>query len=215
MRTAATVIESWVRTDVEAPLLEPRTSGDAEQRGGASTVVAAAPPAQGRGLQVFAVGEAGVASDHSDWLGFELGACLMFGRACAGARARFSAVADGAGPWERAVDRQALEALVGLDLPLRLGRTTLSPGVAVGAGRAQTHEESAEANQEGGQLTIGLRGEVHLALSVAVSQSFAAETILSLEAAQTVHTETTSREALPRDARLLAHAGVGLRFGGP
>ncbi|HVR03468.1 MAG TPA: hypothetical protein VMT47_15130 [Polyangia bacterium] len=215
VRTAATVIESWVRTDVEAPLLEPRPSRDAEPPGGASTVVAAAPPVRGRGLQVFAAGEAAVASDHSDWLGFELGACLMLGRACAGARARFSAVADGPGPWERAVDRQLVEALVGLDLPLRLGRATLWPGLALGAGRGQTHEESAEGNQEGDQVTIGLRGELHLSLSVAVSRSLAAETNLSVEATQTVRTESTSREPLPGDARLLAYAGVGLRFGGP
>jgi hypothetical protein len=215
VRTAATVIESWVRTDVEAPLLEPRLSRDSEPTGGASTVVATGPPARGRGLQVFAAGEAAFASDHSDWLGFELGACLMLGRTCAGARARFSAVADGRGPWERAVDRQVVEALVGLDLPVRLGRATLWPGLAVGAGRAQTHEESAERTQEGGQATIGLRGELHLALSVAVSRSLAAETSLSLEAARTVRTESTSREPLPGDARVLAHAGVGLRFGAP
>jgi hypothetical protein len=215
VRTAATVIESWVRTDVEAPLLEPRRSGDAEPAGAAPTVVAAAPPARGRGLQAFAVGEVTFASDHSDWLGFEVGACLMLGRVCAGARARLSAVADGPGPWERSVDRQVVEALVGLDLPVRLGRATLSPGLAVGAGRAQTHEEDAEGNQEGGQVTIGLRTELHLAVSVAVSRSLAAETSLSLGAAQTIRTESTSREPLPGAARLLAHAGVGLRFGGP
>src|SRR5450432_683376 len=59
-RTAATVIESWVRTDVEAPLLARRGSGDEDRHedrhddrheGGASpSLVAGAPPVATPGL---------------------------------------------------------------------------------------------------------------------------------------------------------------------
>ena len=126
-------------------------------------------------------------------------------------RARFGTVIDGPGAWEGPMDREVVDGLVDAELPLRLGPVALSPGLGVGLGWVHTHEEdSRDAKQ-----TAGLRGELHLALVVPLTQHVAFESTLSLELANTLVTERASRERLPDDPKALAHAGLGLRFEAP
>jgi hypothetical protein len=209
-RTAATVIESWVRTDVEAPLLARHPPADDVELPVGLVVAApraAAPPS----FQVGTLGELGLASDHTSWGGFQLSGCWMVGRACIGGRARFGTVADGPGLWEATMDREAVDGLVDAELPLRLGPFAVSPGLGVGLGWVHTHEEdSRDAKQ-----TAGLRGELHLALALPLTRHVALESTMSLELAETLMTEAKSRERLPDDPRGLAHVGLGLRFQGP
>jgi hypothetical protein len=236
VRTAATVIESWVRTDVQAPLLAGRApaswdaENDAETDAEKDTPITATgdpsppPPAlvsapaaaagqkDGRLVQVFTVAETSLGSDRTSWVGAQVGACVMLGAVCAGARARFASVASGPGPWQSELDRRGVEMLLGADLPMRLGRATLSPGVAAGVGWIHTHEESSRSK---GDETGGLRGEAHLALSYAIRSRLALELALSLDVTQATHVETASSSApLPDEPRLLARLGAGVRFGG-
>jgi hypothetical protein len=210
-RTAATVIESWVRTDVEAPLLERRRLDDDEQPGLTPSVLEAAARAPKPSLPLFTLVETGVGSDRTTWFGVALGACVRLGPLCAGGRLRLAAVTGGPGEWQQEMDRQAVETLVGVDAPVRRGRVTLSPGIAVGVGWIRTEEESANR----GQATTGLRAETHLALSFPLGGRVALEGALSLEVGQTLDAEAPSTEALPADPRALVRAGVGLRFEGP
>jgi hypothetical protein len=209
-RTAATVIESWVRTDFEAPLLARHPPAD-DVEVPVGLIVAAHQAAARPSFQVATLGELGAASDRTSWGGFQLRACWMVGRACIGGRARFASVLDGPGAWEAAMDREAADALVDAELPLRLGPLVLSPGLGVGFGWMHTHEEDSLDTKQ----TAGLRGELHLALAVPLTRHVALESTLALELAETLITEARDRERLPNDPRALAHAGLGLRFEGP
>jgi len=210
MRTAATVIESWVRRpDLEAPLLAHRSLTDGESP---DRLVAGATPAPvASGVQLRTLAEMGLASDHTTWVGLQLGACTMVGPACAGVRARFSTVADGPGQWEAAMDRQAVDALVDIDFPVRIGRVGVSSGLGLGLGWIRTQEEEHASDH---QQTVGLRAEAHLAASYQLSRRFSLESSLGFTLGQTVATASPV-EPLPSDPRLLARFGLGLRFEGP
>jgi hypothetical protein len=209
VRTAATVIESWVRTDVAEPLLARRPPADDPET--PAVLVATPPAAPAARLRFATLGEVGLASDRTVTGGFALRACSMVGRVCVGGGARFATVVDGPTMWEATMDREAVDALADADLPMHLGPVTMSPGLGVGAGWVHTHEEDGSDAKQ----TAGLRGELRLALSVRLARQLALASVLSLELAQTLATEADSRERLPSDPRALAHVGLGLVFGGP
>lgn len=212
-RTAATVIESWVRTDLQAPLLARHPMGDDTGPKKlvpvpAVGVAPSAPPA--RGVHVFAAGETALASDSSTWFGLELGACVMLGPACASARGRFATVGRGPERWRRDLERHGVELLLGADLPRRIGRAVLSPGLAAGVGWIHTHEEGSPRRESIG----GLRAQGRLALSYPLTRHLAAELALSFEVTDTEHVETSSPEPLPPEPRWLGRLGAGMRFEG-
>jgi hypothetical protein len=221
VRTAATVIESWVRTDVEAPLLAarditlpPAAAAAAPPRASMpplpATLAATAPPSSARGVQLFAIGETSRAIDGTSWLGVQVGACVTLGRACAAARARFAGVAAGPARWQAGLERHGVEVLLGADVPVHFGRATLSPGFAGGVGWTHTHLEGTPRDGETG----GLRADFHVALSLPVHARVALELALSFEVTQATHVETSSAEPLPDEPRLFGRLGVGVRFGG-
>jgi hypothetical protein len=210
VRTAATVIESWVRTDVDAPLLLRRQREDAELGATPPGLVAsyAQPPA--RDIQVFASVERSLASDGTGWFGLDLGACVMLGPLCASAMARLGVVNDGPGRWGHALDRRAVEVLLGADVPRHLGRVVLSPGAAVGVGWTHTNDEVADTDEETG----GLRAEARLALSYPFGDHLVGELALSFEVTQATHLETATPMPLPDEARFFSRLGAGVRFEG-
>jgi hypothetical protein len=211
-RTAATVIESWVRTDLEAPLLEHRRRPivDLEAPG---EVVLSARKVEDRpgGLQLFTVGETTFANDRTTWVGVAAGACTKLGPACLGGRARLSTVTHGPKEWHSVMDREAADALVDLEVPLRIGRVGLSPGVAAGVGWIRTHEQEPPPDR---RETVGLRAEAHFGLSYYVFRRFAAESMGAVAIGRTFHASANTREVLPGDPRFLARVGLGLRFEG-
>jgi len=211
-RTAATVVESWVRTDVEAPLLPRRAADDDEPRADVeappSLVLAASPPA-GAAVELTTFAVTSFGSDRTSWLGAEIGACARRGRACVGARLRAATVADGPGDWEGELDREAVDALATLDVPLTWRRARVSPGVGLGVGWTHTHEESGiEAAQ-----TLGLRAEARLVLAYPVSRGVSACALAALGLGQTLVTGESER--FPGDPRLMGHVGFGVRLDGP
>jgi len=228
-RTAATIIESLVRTDVEAPLLAERAidptpapfSSSSPSSSSAlfddpvtpppvpvpTAAVSVEAPRAGRGVQLFTLAETSRANDHTSWLGVSVGACLMLGPVCAGARARFAVVVDQ--PWQMNIDRHGVETLLGADLPLRLGSLTLAPGFGIGLGSMHSHVEGAGRSEETG----GPHADLHVALSYPLGRRTALEAALSLDVTQTTHVETSSPVALPDEPRAFGRLGVGLRFG--
>jgi len=210
MRTAATVIESWVRTDVDAPLLLHRQREDAELGAAPPGLVASFDQPATRDVEVFTSAERSYASDGTGWVGLDLGACVMLGPLCASAMVRLGVVTDGPGRWEHELDRRAVEVLLGADLPLRLGRFVLSPALAVGVGWTHTNDDTLDTDEETG----GLRAEGRVALSHALGSHLVGELALSFEVTQATHLETATPMPLPDEPRFFSRLGAGLRFEG-
>jgi len=217
-RTAATIIESWVRTDVGDPLLGARpvvaVAETAPPPAARITDGEVKVPATWRGVQVFALGQTAVASDGTGWLGTEIGACVTLGPVCAAARVRIAAVAGGPGPFEQMLDRRGVELLFGGDIPMSLGKMTLSPGFSGGVGAVVTHVADTEGHHQGNEIG-GLRADVHASLTYPLSHRFAAEVAVSFDFTQQTHVETYTPEVTFPDVPLfLARIAVGLRYGG-
>lgn len=218
--TAATVIESWARVDVAAPLLAARAlpvvaaRAPTERAAAPLAVVVAAPARAPRALQVFAALETSIASDGTRWLGPQLGACVMVGPICAAARLRFANVIDGPGPWHDHLDRKGGELLIGGDIPFPLGRGQLAPGFGGGLGAIGTHV-SGDRGEHIYNRTGGLRADVHATLSYPLGHQLALDVTLAADFTQTTHVETDTTMVFPDEPWLLVRAGVGVRYGGP
>lgn len=216
--TAATVIESWARADIAEPLLAIRpVAAPAPEAMPVREIVTVARP-ESRGVQLFAAAETSFGSDHTGWLGAQVGGCVMIGPVCAAARLRFASVATGPGPWQGALERRGTELLVGGDVPIRIGRAVLSPGFAGGIGQIHTHIESPLGHM--GSETAGLRADVHATLSYPLGKNLAFDLSLAVDVTQATDTETRLRMtapdelALPDEPLFLFRLGAGLRYGG-
>ncbi len=215
-RSAATVIESFVRMDVGDPLLAsralpPESAPSLGMRSdhGEAVTVPSRPVA--RGVQLFSAFETSYASDRTSWVGAHIGVCVMFGPVCGAARLRFASVANGPGVWKEQMERRSTELLVGIDIPLAIGPLTISPGFAAGLGqmhtRGATHEMRAE--------TGGVRADVHVALSIPIWRRLAVDVFTAADLTQETRVEwDDTMEPLPDEPRLLVRFGVGLRYGG-
>ncbi len=215
--TAATVIESWARLDLEAPLLEERPVAlEPAPRAIATPWIDEPPvraePASSRGVQLFATAQASRASDGTRWAGAELGACVTLGPICAAARLRVASVTDGPGAWSNGLERRATDLLIGGDVPLRLGRAIVSPGFGGGVGTTHTRVDNAGWHM--GSETGGLRADAHVAVSFAITRRIALDLSIAIELTQATHVETQSPMPLPDDPLLIGHVGLGLRYGG-
>jgi len=220
-RTATTVIESWVRVDVEEPLLASRTVAMAAPRPPAvsappapappatTTTITAPPPTGGRGVQLFALAERSIASDGTAWLGLQLGACVALGPFCLGGRARF-AVADGPQLQQDDLERHGFELLFDGDLPVHFGRATLSPGLGIGIGSVHTHQKGTGQSESTG----GPHAEAHVSLLYGLRPHLALEFAMSFDVTETTHVESSSAVMLPDEPEFFARFGAGVRFGG-
>lgn len=216
--TAATLIESWSRSDFEKPLLAslPPAARVADRappppapREPTAAGRAYAPP---RGVQVFGVAETSLADDRTTWAGAVVGVCVQLGRACATARGRVAALLDGPGVWGTA-ERHTTDVLFGGDIPFGLGRSTLTLGFGAGMGAVHTGLRSASGGQEGSE-TFGLRADAHLAWTVSLAASLSLDLAASLDVSQVTDVESSSMSSLRDEPRLFARLGAGLRFGG-
>lgn len=218
LETAATLVESWLRGDISAPLLDGRTL---------IVTPAGRPPSTSGRVQFAALAEAAVAVDRSVWLGGALRGCARVHRFCLGATLR--AAGDLAPPATTGYTTQRLEvaALAGaaLVLPVR-GRVVLRPALGVGPGLQWTdlHGDPLA----GSAVAWGLRAELGLGLSVRLVKELAADFALSLGAAYpaapssvlvTAYRDVHEGSDDPRSISLgagpwgLLRAGLGLRWG--
>ncbi|MEO8706207.1 MAG: hypothetical protein ABI867_39620 [Kofleriaceae bacterium] len=211
-QTAATVIESFTREDVEAPLLATRAAIPVArvaptERAPVAVAAKTQPPA--RGIQLFGALETSYGSDRTTWLGIHLGTCLMLGPVCAAARLRTASVATGPQTWDH-VERRSVELLVGIDIPFELGRATITPGFAAGLGQMRTRDAIQRMRTETG----GLRADVHVTLTIPFANRFALDIFSAADLTQETHVEGSVTNLLPEEPRALLRLGVGLRYGG-
>lgn len=207
--TAATVIESWTRTDVAAPLLETRAVPVAIE-----PAAVAAPPVA-RGIQLFAAEETSLASDRTVWEGVQLGACIMLGPICAAARVHGGKVIARPDGWDRFV-RKGGELYVGVDIPIAVGGLRLTPGFAAGYGMMLTHHIG-DGDKTGIEIS-GPRAEAHVALSIPLTPHIALDLATTAELTQATGMEThgdtpDATIAFPDEPRALFRLAVGVRYG--
>ena len=215
--TAATVIESWTRSDVAAPLLESREVPvtAVERAPAAPPPVAASPPAA-RGIQLFAGGETSFASDRTVWQGMQLAACIMLGPICAAARVHAGKViAKPHHDWDSFV-RKGAEAYVGIDIPIALGRARLTPGFAAGYGAMFTRHIR-EGEPMGVEIS-GPRAEVHAGVSLPITAHLAVDVVatgaLTQAARMEIHGDPPDPTLIyPAEPRALFRLAIGVRYG--
>jgi hypothetical protein len=214
--TAATVIESWARTDVAAPLLEARAVPPGEAESAWPTAAPAAPSPAARGIQLFAAAETSFASDHTVWEGIQLGACVMLGPICGAARVHGGKVIASPDGWGRFV-RKGAEVYGGIDVPIALGRNRLTPGFAAGYGTMLTHHIG-DGEKTGIEIS-GPRAEVHVAFTIPVTSHVAIDLATTAELTQATGRETHGSVAtgdavvFPDEPRALFRIAVGVRYG--
>jgi len=209
-RTAATVIESFVREDIGDALLAARAPPPPPPAHDDRVVAIVAVPSSRRGVQLFGEFESSYGSDRTGWVGAHVGACVMLGPVCAAARFRHATVVGGPEVWDE-TSRRSAELLLGIDIPFGLGRMLLSPGFAAGMGVMHTRGETHDMRVETG----GLRADVHATLSVPVWHRLALDVFAAADLTQEAHVEWGPEMApLPPEPRLLLRLGAGLRFEG-
>ncbi len=211
--TAATVIESWTRSDVAAPLLATRTVPAFENA--LAAVVVASPPAA-RGIQLFAAEETSVASDRTVWQGMQLEACIMVGPICAAARVHGGKVIAEPASWA-GFARNGAEIYAGIDVPIALGHTRLTPGFAAGFGAMFTRYKS-DGEKMGVEIS-GPRAEVHVAFSLPLSAHLALDLVTTAALTQATAMEAHDTDTpdptvvFPDEPRALVRFAVGVRYG--
>ena len=204
--TAATVIESFTRDDIAASLLASREVPREPTPVAPIATPRTRPPA--RGVQLFFAAETSIGSDRTNWMGAQIGACVMLGPVCAAARLRIAELVNGAGIWEGTLDRRGSEVLLGIDVPFAIRPGTLAFGFAAGLGAMHTRDETT--GTEG--RTGGLRADVHATLSIPINRRLALDLGATIDFTQETHVESEMR--LPADPTALLRFGLGLRYGG-
>jgi hypothetical protein len=214
--TAATVIESWARTDLAAPLLETRVVPAIE----VAPAVVAAPAPAAQGIQLSLSEETSLASDHTVWQGMQLGACVMLGPICAAARVHAGKVIARPAGWDGFV-RKGAEAYLGIDIPIAAGRLRLTPGFAAGYGTMLTHHIGDGDEKTGIELS-GPRAEAHVALAIPVTPHIAIDLATTAELTQMTGVEAHGSAPSPDAAilypdapRALFRFAIGVRYGAP
>jgi hypothetical protein len=217
--TAATVIESWARTDLAAPLLEIRAVPEVErtEAGTHAAPLAVAAPLAAQAIQLFLSEETSLASDHTVWQGMQLGACVMLGPVCAAARVHGGKVIAKPDGWDRFA-RKGAEAYVGIDIPIAVGWTRLTPGFAAGYGTMLTHHLG-DGEKTGIEIS-GPRAEAHVALAIPLTPHIAIDLATTAELTQATGMEThggaPSPDAAilyPDEPRALFRFAIGVRYG--
>jgi hypothetical protein len=209
--TAATVIESWTRRDVAAPLLAARAVPvEIAER------AAPAPAAAVQGIQLFAAEETSLASDRTVWEGMQIGACIMIGPICAAARVHGGTVIAWPAGWS-AFSRKGAEVYAGIDVPITMGSTRLTLGFAAGYGSMFTRHHG-DGERIGIEIS-GPRAEVHAALSLPLTAHIAIDLSATGALTQATGMETHGPDSpdpsitFPDEPRALLRFALGVRYG--
>jgi hypothetical protein len=225
---AATIIESWTRGDLSAPLLAAR---DAPPRARQALDREAPPPIEEtaaidtRPIELGVTAGAGLSSDRALWTAAHAHACVTVGPVCAGALVRVSSDTESQGDSvERGTSRSALDLLLVADLPLRRGRLGLTPGIGIGQTSLRARRGSGERERV---TTTGLHLRARVGASVRVVGAWSLQADLALGASPFARKLLQEEQfgaddpADPDDAlpmsgvpRLHGWFGVGLLYGG-
>lgn len=216
---AATLIESWVRPDVEAPLLAARGWPGAGPRRSAAVDPETPPALVLRHDPVRTLGsavalETSLGSDGSIWWGGSAATCVRLGAICAGADVRLASDSRSSGDSEvHDTARTALDVLLVADVPLRTDAFQVTLGGGAGVGWVRSHAPHAP-----GVVDVdagGLRVDAHVIVEIPVARAFAVELRAALSLSPLAHVGTYLDEGLTLagDPRGFARVSVGLRYG--
>lgn len=199
-RVAASLIESWARSDLTAPLFESEAVGGPriviappkEPRAAPAEAPIAAPVVVVREPASFGLVVLGGASASGDGeLWYNFGARLRSEWGPIDPTLSLRMVGGGAqlDLFRSPATRIGLDAILGLDLPIDLGAVQLRPGIGIGAGLMRSARSSAtrevcvsglcEASPVIGDQFVhagfGPRGEAHLGMALSIADSWALE----------------------------------------
>lgn len=233
--TAALLIESWLRTDIAAPLLlapderfddappalvPARPELPVPQMTELETLERGAIPAPAStlpGAAIALVGEA--ALDRGGWRAYGLGvaSCVYLGPLCAGVAGHLARVSvAGDADVSRETGIYAADALIAAEMSWRVGSATVRPGAGVGAGWVGAKGDM----REGRSDAFGLRAEARLAMDWTIGRGLAIEVAAAGGAAGSaavheIENLPAGRERIVLDHGLvpLVRAGLGIRFG--
>ena len=154
-------------------------------------------------------------NDGAFWIGAELSGCVRVGRVCVGADAKV--VRDmGVTGREIHARRLAADLMLAADLPYRVGRAALTPGLAVGIGwlhNGVSRPSAPALDADRG----GLRTSAHLTVSIPITRHLSFDLGLALDLSPFAQTGDWQSEGVevPGDPRLFERGLASLRYGEP
>ncbi len=209
--TVTTLIESWARGDITAPLWALR---DAPSLGAPVAVAAAAPAPRGR-FVVGAAAEGAVGFDGSFWVGGRLDAATRVGPLRLGLVARV--LADTPTGAVSEARRLGVDLLLRLGWPIALGqRMRLTPAIGGGVGWLRTAWEDTAVGSG------GLRGEASLTFGVLVGRGLEIDLEAAVAGNLAIGTpqvptgdDDFTHATVPTLPAGMARLGLGLRWSSP
>lgn len=208
--TAATVIESFARSDVASPLLAARAVPASPSPD--SPALPPFPPRQeqpapgrapSQSIHLLANFESSFATDSTTWLGASAKICIKVGPMCAAARFRAHMVVEGLRP--HGMERDLIEVLIGVDVPIELGRLLVTPGFAGGLGGMETRAGGMK------RETGAFRAEANVSLSVPIASKLAVDLSLGASFGEQNDFDGSTIDA-PLEPWGMFRTGLGLRY---
>jgi hypothetical protein len=186
--TVASLIESWVRTDLTAPAFAPiprieRSTARAEPDPGVA-LVRPTPEGAEPSLSLDAALLGAVASDGNFWAGASVGALFRAGGFYVGPSARILTERTGENSAEPEPKRIDAELLANAELPVQAGELIVRPGFGLGLAWHHTRWETGEGpNDPADQTppgmeshasddTLGPRADLHVTVSAPLRAGF-------------------------------------------
>lgn len=222
--TAATIIESWSRVDLETALLRPRQAPASALPAPPPRIVVAGPrpppvARRARPYSITGLGTVAYASDASLWVDAVALACAEYGPVCLGGLVRASFDSTELGASDRYETRRvAMDAVLMAELPARFGAVTISPGVGVGGGWMRSASDVEEAPDDTRTVDRGtLRFDAHVRVALQRRRPLGLELGVFADVAPLAHTArfTGDGVTLAGEPRWSLRAGLGVRYSDP
>lgn len=241
---AATVIESWARSDLDNDLLagftievpvpppappppppppvDPSAAQPVAEHAPSRRVALVATPAEadahaaapahaprsttrGSRATVALGGDVAIDEQTSAWFGTSLDACARIGWSCIGVLGHLRTSLDGS--------RDDASALAAIHLSIRIGRFSVIPGIAVGAGRGASDQMTGNGNGDQQSSGWALRAEAGATLSYPLRRWLALDATLAADGAPIASGQTQDGESPVPLA--FVRFGLGVRVEGP
>ncbi len=228
--TAVALIETWLRSDISAPLLSAMLAPPMpEPEQPLSPVPEPLPPTLPRATLELAP-EAGIDLKSASWFGGRFHGCLYVGRLCLGTTLRMAGDLPRFVSIETLLSRLSADLLVDAELPVTVGRFTFAPGIGVGAGMVRSefrlnpgapHSEEEDEGLLSGPLSItggGLRAEARFSTAVTLYRNLLLSVMLAADGSfldsgnLLVRLGTKRTLTVPATAWGLLRGGLGLRW---
>lgn len=223
---AATLIESWVRSDLTDPLLvAPELVAPPAPPLPPPPPPPDRPPRPGRRFTVSLLMEAGIDKDAASWLGGSFYGCAPVGPVCLGAIVRGAANFPATSVGTHLDERTAVDVLASVSWPLRRGRWVVAPGLGLGAGWLRHHARQAETEPEveddDDSAVVdsdgGMRAELRLLVLLRLRAGWMLTGSVALDSAflDGPTTQLPTGESLPVAPWAMLRGGLGLSWSAP